>query len=161
MSDTMVLQIVHMDDTLTEIELGVEGALTWHHTPTALAVTHDEVGTVTRWPLVTVKSYTVIPALDPIAVDPDTCTNTAPIGAYQQDVDDGTRSVMLCRREDRQSGAVTVGDSRVPAAAVLDSIRARDRREAEAMWPLLSEQDLEMLAWLAADLDMRAAQRDF
>jgi hypothetical protein len=160
MNDTMVLQIVHMDDTLTEIELGVEGSLTWHHTPTGLAVTHDEVGTVTRWPWATVKSYTVLPvlpALEPIAVDPDTCTNTAPIDAYQQDVDDGTRSVTLCRREDRQSGAVTVGESRVPAAAVLDSIRARGTQEAEAMWPLLTAQDLEVLTWLAVDLDMRAA----
>jgi hypothetical protein len=153
----MTLQIVHMDDSLTEVELGEEGALTWHHTPTGLTVTHDEVGTVTRWPWATVKSYTVIPAEDPITVDPDTCTNTAAMDAYQRGIDDGNRSVLLCRREDRQGGAVTVGDSRVPAAAVLDSIRARGTREAEAMWPLLTAQDLEMLTWLVADLDMRAA----
>jgi hypothetical protein len=152
----MTLQIVHMDDSLTEVELGVEGALTWHHTPTALAVTHDEAGTVTRWPLVTVKSYTVIPAAEPIAVDPDTCTNTAPIDAYQQDVDDGTRALTLCVRDGRQSGAVTVGDSRLPAATVLTSITFLGAGEAAAMWPSLTPTALEVLTTLAADLDMRA-----
>jgi hypothetical protein len=160
---TETLQIVHLDDSLTELELGVEGALTWQHTPTGLTVTHDDAGTVTRWPWATVKSYTVIPDPDPIAVDPVT-TTTAGSDVYPQAVDyhqavvsDGTRMVTLCRREDRQSGAVTVGDSRVPAAAVLDSIRARGTREAEAMWPLLTAQDLEVLTWLVADLDMRDA----
>jgi hypothetical protein len=146
MSET--LQIVHMDDSLTEIELGVEGSLTWHHTPTGLTVTHDEVGTFTRWPWTTVKSYTVLPTPDPIAGDPSTCTNTAPA--------DATRFVTLCVKEGRQNGAVTVSESRIPVVSVLAAIQNRGAVDAAAMYPLVGDDEFAVLTTLTNDLGARS-----
>lgn len=163
MSDRALLHIVHMDDSFTEVEVGVEGAQHWLHTPMGLVVdAGDDTGMWTRWPFATVKSYTVTPIDDDVpALDPGTTTaGSEAFAAGVVDPDDvfgpGTRWSTLCVRDGRQDGAVTVGDSRVPVAAVLDSIRVKGVAEAARMWPSLSDDDLTVLTELVVNLDMRA-----
>lgn len=73
-------------------------------------------------------------------------------------VEPETRCSMLCTRDSRRGGAVTVGDSRIPAAAVLDTIRVRGSAVAAVMWPELSIDDLAVFQILVADLGIRAAR---
>jgi hypothetical protein len=163
MSDRALLHIVHMDDSFTEVEVGVEGAQHWLHTPMGLVIdAGDDTGMWTRWPFATVKSYTVTPidgTNDVAALDPGTTTAGSDAGVIDPDdvTEPGTRWSTLCVRDGRQDGAVTVGDSRLPAAVVLDSIRVRGVAEAARMWPALTDDDLRVLTTLVVDLDMRAA----
>lgn len=61
MNDRAYLHVTHMDDSNTEIQLGVPGAVTWLPTPAGLMVKRDWRGQRTVFPWATVKSYTVLP----------------------------------------------------------------------------------------------------
>lgn len=64
----------------------------------------------------------------------------------------GTRFLLLCALEGRKSGRVTVGESRLPVAGVLASIRAVGTAQAALMWPQMTEDELSVLEQLAADI---------
>lgn len=64
----------------------------------------------------------------------------------------GTRYLLLCALDGRKSGRVTVGESRLPVAGVLRSIRAVGTAQAALMWPQLSDEELSVLEQLAADI---------
>lgn len=64
----------------------------------------------------------------------------------------GTRFLLLCALEGRKSGRVTVGESRLPVAGVLRTIRAAGVVEAAVMWPQLTEEELSVLEQLSADI---------
>lgn len=70
-----------------------------------------------------------------------------------------TRYAVLCTLEGRKSGRVTVGESRLPAATVLDAIHTVGVEEARLMWPQLGE-ELGVLAQLATDLATKEAGDD-
>lgn len=63
-----------------------------------------------------------------------------------------TGFLTLCTLEDRRSGAVTVGESRLPAAGVLALIRAHGVEEARLMWPQLADDELTVLQQLVVDI---------
>jgi hypothetical protein len=65
----------------------------------------------------------------------------------------GTKFLTLCTLEGRKDGAVTVGESRLPVAGVLATVRALGAAEAAIMWPSLTADELAVLERLIADMD--------
>jgi hypothetical protein len=71
-----------------------------------------------------------------------------------------TKFLTLCTLEGRRVGAVTIGESRLPAVDVLGLIRAHGVGEAQLMWPQLTDDELAVLERLVGDLDARDAEDD-
>ena len=63
-----------------------------------------------------------------------------------------TRYLLLCAHDERKSGRVTVGESRLPVAMVIAVIRAHGIAEAEIQWPQLAAEELSVLSQLAEDI---------
>lgn len=72
--------------------------------------------------------------------------------------DSDTRRLLLCSREARASGQVTVGESRLPVVVVLAYIRARGVDGTRAAYPDLTEEELGVVERLVRDMDERGRQ---
>lgn len=63
-----------------------------------------------------------------------------------------TRYLLLCANSGRKSGRVTVGESRLPVAMTLPTVREHGVEEAAIMWPQLTREELSVLERLAEDI---------
>ncbi len=72
----------------------------------------------------------------------------------------GTKFLTLCTLDGRRRGEVTVGESRLPAAPVLATIRQFGTAEAQTMWPQLTPDEVAVLQRLMADITAIAERKD-